>query len=83
MSEAFVPIETVAKHFSVSISTVRTWLRHNKIPIDTYIKVGPTYRFKLLEVEAALMVVGSPPEDIYLPIITVPTQLALDIDDDG
>ena len=53
MSAAFVPIENVAKHFSVSVSTIRAWLRNGKIPTDTYIKVGPTYRFKLPEVEAA------------------------------
>ena len=43
---AFVPIENVAKHFAVSISTVRAWIRTDKIPSDTYIKVGSTYRFK-------------------------------------
>lgn len=30
--ELFVPIEDVAKHFSVSISTVRTWIRSDLIP---------------------------------------------------
>ena len=47
----YVPIEDVAKYFSVSISTIRAWVRQNQIPKDTYIKVGNTYRFKLDEIE--------------------------------
>ena len=58
--EQYVPIENVAKHFSVSISTIRAWLRQGKIPKDTYMKLGTTYRFKLSAVETAL--VQGPPE---------------------
>jgi len=85
MSVAFVPIENVAKHFSVSISTVRAWLRNNKIPTDTYIKVGPTYRFKLPEVEAALLnsVSFTVPEEDYLTESSMHEQLELDLDDDA
>ena len=58
MSESFVPMEDVAKHFSVSISTVRTWIRQKHIPEDAYIKVGssvkPIYRFRISDVESAL-----------------------------
>jgi len=54
MSEPFVPIEDVAKHFSVSISTVRAWVRQNHIPKDTYIKIGNTYRFNVSDVSHAL-----------------------------
>jgi excisionase family DNA binding protein len=54
MSESFVPIEDVAKHFSVSISTVRAWVRQKHIPEDTYIKIGSTYRFRVSDVESAL-----------------------------
>jgi excisionase family DNA binding protein len=43
----YVPIKEVAKHFSVSVSTVRTWIRENVIPDSTYIKLGTTYRFNL------------------------------------
>jgi excisionase family DNA binding protein len=49
--ELFVPIEAVAKHFSVSVSTVRAWLRQDLIPS---LKVGGVYRFRLSEVEAGL-----------------------------
>ena len=77
---AFVPIETVAKHFAVSISTVRAWIRTDKIPSDTYIKVGSTYRFKLPELEAELLgkptaVVNEAPQD--------DEQLELDLDEDA
>lgn len=51
----FVPIEKVARHFTVSVSTIRAWVRQNKVPSDTYIKVGNTYRFNLDAVEAALV----------------------------
>jgi len=51
VDEAFVPIEDVAKHFSVSVSTVRAWIRQNFIPA---LKLGGVYRFKISEVEQAL-----------------------------
>mgnify|MGYP002634957555 FL=1 len=51
----FVPIEKVARHFTVSVSTIRAWVRQDKVPSDTYIKVGNTYRFNLDAVEAALV----------------------------
>jgi len=54
MSRPFVPIEELAKHFSVSISTIRAWVRQGHIPKDTYIKVGNTYRFSIEDVAAAL-----------------------------
>ncbi len=83
MSAAFVPIENVAKHFSVSVSTIRAWLRNGKIPTDTYIKVGPTYRFKLPEVEAALLGGVQTPEENYLSEHSMHEQLELDLDDDA
>lgn len=49
--EPFVPIEQVAKHFSVSVSTVRAWIRQDLIPS---LKLGGVYRFKISEVELAL-----------------------------
>ena len=54
MNEPFVPIEDVAKHFSVSISTVRAWVRQEHIPKDTYVKIGNTYRFRVVDVANAL-----------------------------
>ena len=51
MDKAFVPIEDVAKHFAVSVSTVRSWIRQDLIPA---LKLGGVYRFKISEVEQAL-----------------------------
>jgi excisionase family DNA binding protein len=51
VDEAFVPIEDIAKHFSVSISTVRAWIRQDLIPA---LKLGGVYRFKVSEVEEAM-----------------------------
>lgn len=45
--DKFVPIEELANHFAVSISTVRTWVRQGYIPKETYLKIGNTYRFNL------------------------------------
>jgi hypothetical protein len=50
----YVVIDDVAKHYDVSTSTVRGWLRNKTIPVDAYIKVGHTYRFCIADVDAAL-----------------------------
>ena len=55
MSEPFVPIEKVAEHFCVSVSTVRAWVRQEHIPKNTYVKVANTYRFSLDKVSDALL----------------------------
>ena len=64
--EQLVPIEDVAKYFSVSLSTTRKWVRDGVIPSDTYVKVGKTQRFALAKVSEALMagVTKVQPEDI-------------------
>ena len=54
MNGPFVPIEDVANHFSVSVSTIRGWVRKGHIPKNTYIKVGNTYRFSIDNVASAL-----------------------------
>ena len=51
VDKAFVPIEDVAKHFAVSVSTVRSWIRQDLVPA---LKLGGVYRFKISEVEEAL-----------------------------
>jgi hypothetical protein len=50
----FVPIEECAKHFTVSVSTIRAWIRQGFIPKDTYLKIGLTYRFDLSAIIKAL-----------------------------
>jgi excisionase family DNA binding protein len=53
--EQLVPIEDVAKYFSVSLSTTRKWVRDGVIPENTYIKVGKTQRFALASIAEALL----------------------------
>jgi excisionase family DNA binding protein len=74
--EPYVTIDAIAEHFSVSVSTVRVWIRTEQIPKTTYIKVGTTYRFMLSEVDDALR--NSSPYD------TEPesAQMELDFDSD-
>tara|TARA_R110002096_G_scaffold8625_4_gene35476 strand:+ start:7028 stop:7282 length:255 start_codon:yes stop_codon:yes gene_type:complete len=81
MAEPFVPIEDVAKHFAVSISTIRAWLRQGHIPKDTYVKLGNTYRFKLPAVEAALTNKAKEEEE-GAHNVPIETQLEFDLDAD-
>ena len=46
-----VQFKDVAEHFDVSVQTVRTWVRENKIPFQ---KIGKVYRFKISDIESAL-----------------------------
>jgi excisionase family DNA binding protein len=62
----FVTIEDLAKHFNVSESTARLWVRNGHIPKDAYIKIGNVYRFDLEKVVTALT--------------TAPKQLELDLE---
>ena len=50
-----VTIDAVAEHFAVSVSTVRKWIREDRIPKNTYLKIGTTYRFKLDRLDAAMI----------------------------
>jgi hypothetical protein len=61
--EQLVPIEDVAKHFGVSLSTTRKWVRDGVIPQNTYIKVGKTQRFALASIADALLKSGSAAEE--------------------
>jgi len=56
MSEQpLVTIDAVAEHFAVSISTIRKWIREDRIPKSTYMKIGTTYRFKLESMTDAMI----------------------------
>jgi excisionase family DNA binding protein len=66
MTGPFVPIEDLSKHFSVSVSTIRAWVRQGHIPKNTYIKVGNTYRFSIDDVSVALT-----KKDAEKPTVTV------------
>jgi len=69
MEPKYVPIEDVAKHFSVSVSTIRAWVRQDQIPQDTYIRVGNTYRFCIPDISEALTTKKTAPdindEEVY------------------
>tara|TARA_X000001382_G_scaffold129855_2_gene122965 strand:+ start:954 stop:1238 length:285 start_codon:yes stop_codon:yes gene_type:complete len=43
----YFSLEEVAKHFKVSDSTVRKWVRSEHIPKDSYFLIGHTYRFDI------------------------------------
>ena len=79
MNEPFVPIEELAKHFSVSVSTIRAWVRQGHIPKHAYLKIGNTYRFSISKVVAAL---SSTPKEEPVELVDAvdPNQLALDFD---
>tara|TARA_R100001129_G_scaffold144879_1_gene106020 strand:- start:600 stop:818 length:219 start_codon:yes stop_codon:yes gene_type:complete len=55
MTDPLVPIESVAQHLKVSISTIRMWVRRDIIPANSYVKIGKTYRFSLPDVTFALL----------------------------
>ena len=72
LDEGYIGINEVANHYSVSISTVRAWMRQKVIPPETVIRLGKTYRFKLTDVTAALLAydagtsdaVDEPPQEV-------------------
>ena len=82
MQRRFVPIEDVARYFSVSISTIRAWVRQDRIPSDTYIKVGNTYRFSIPKVEDALLSADAPEKDADDNDELGEAQLELDFESD-
>jgi excisionase family DNA binding protein len=45
MTTRLVPIEDLARTLTVSVTTVRSWVRTGLIPGDRYVKIGNTYRF--------------------------------------
>ena len=51
-SEPYVDIKGLAKHFAVSETTIRKWLRQDLIPV---LKLDGVHRFKISEVEQALL----------------------------
>ena len=73
-NKPFVPIEELAKHFTVSVSTIRAWIRQGAIPKSTYIKVGNTYRFSVDDVADALLGEDEPQavaKDVVVEPVTV------------
>ena len=80
MNQEYVPIESVADKFSVSISTVRSWIKKGFIPRDSYIKAGNTYRFKLDEIESSLR--KDKEDEHWADLIKSDENVTLHLDDD-
>jgi excisionase family DNA binding protein len=76
--EGFVPIEKVAKYFSVSAATVRVWVRDGTIPKKAFIKIGRTYRFRL-EAIADAFIIANEAEEVQKPLDGT-TQQPLNLD---
>jgi|TARA_R100001530_G_scaffold136325_1_gene116446 excisionase family DNA binding protein len=64
MTEKYLPIEDLANHLSVKVSTIRQWVKQGHIPISSYLKVGQTYRFDIPSVVDALKVNDPPDTDV-------------------
>lgn len=75
MQSKLVIIEELAERLRVSTSLVRTWLREGKIPENTYIKIGHTYRFDEDAVVSAL--INYKEESKPEPEVVVPQQSVL------
>ena len=89
MNDQYVSIEDVAKYYSVSVSTVRAWIRTNKLTSTDFLKLGNTYRFKIADVDAALRRVSADeaPAPVEAPAATIadptaPVQLELNFNPD-
>jgi len=89
MNDQYVSIEDVAKYYSVSVSTVRTWIRTNKLTSTDFLKLGNTYRFKIADVDAALRrkSADEAPAPVEAPAtttaeLTAPVQLELNFNPD-
>ena len=74
----YVPVEDVADHLSVKVSTIRQWVSKGIIPKTTYIKVGYTYRFSIPAVVEALK-----QEEIDEESDQITEQLELPFDEDA
>lgn len=77
----YVTIDKLAENFSVSVSTVRNWIRQGAIPKEAYIKVGSTYRFNVREVEAALLA-SSEGASESVTVVATPVDAVTEVGDD-
>jgi len=55
MTPALVSIREVAQHFMVSERLIRNWMKQGRIPKNTYVHIGQTYRYDLNAVSQALL----------------------------
>jgi len=73
--------EQVARHYRVSVSTVRAWTRRGLIP---FIHIGGIYRFDIADIDKVLKERSTKPPPVHsiTEMVAVPgnPQLALDLD---
>ena len=82
MEGQYSTIEQVAKHYQVSISTVRAWIRQGIVP---FLKVGGVYRLKLADLEAAFKqhtVLAGAPKQQVTAVVAPEAAIALSPDQD-
>lgn len=72
--DRLITIAELAEALTVSVPTVRVWIRRGKIPRHCYIKVAQTYRFDLAAIHQALKIDPEPPRTDP----DAPVQLELD-----
>lgn len=83
--ETFVPINKLAEHLHLKVSTLRQWIKLGYIPRRTYLKIGNTYRFQVSEVLKALKLreaMGDTPVPAAETDPNMPVQLEFQFDND-
>lgn len=81
-TEMYVPIEQVAKQYSVSVSTIRMWTREGYIHGPAVLRLGGTYRYNLQKVQECLTAPKAP-EDKAPESAPVQGELDLSTDKDA
>lgn len=79
-TDLYVPIEQVAKQYSVSISTVRAWTRQGFINGPAVLKLGGTYRYNLQKVQECLTATAE--KEVPTTVVPAPVQGELDLSAD-
>ena len=82
MTAPLVPIEALANHLSVGVSTLRGWIRQGHIPDNTYLKINNVYRFDKQAVSNALLEKASPPPVRYTSHDNTQYEMDLNLDKD-
>ena len=79
-----VPIDAVASALGVTVPAIRNWVNDGKIPQDTYIKMGNTYRFDLDRILKILLYkVEAMPEAMPEGKPVIPHPVTVSVTDDN
>lgn len=82
-SDSLLTVVDMAEVLKVQPSTVRSWVKQDIIPRNTYIHVGTTYRFDKEAVVKALKQNTTTDSDQLTSSESHPVQLELDFGDTG